>query len=144
MSALKREILYRGKQKGSGDWVEGVPVQHSDGDWQIQGGYSDAGWRVTVIPETVCQYTGLTDKNGRKIFEHDIVRQYYTSGGERMISEIIYNDSPLGAGWKINDIRALVYYERSLLCTGFGSTESECVEVIGNIFDDPELLEGAL
>lgn len=126
MSALKREILYRGKQKGSGDWVEGVPVQHSDGDWQIQGGYSDAGWRVTVIPETICECTGLTDKNGRKIFGGDIIKDI-----DYGIMKCIYLHG------------SFVWYKED----GF---KIECmkyvpvIEIIGNIFDDPGLLEGAL
>ena len=57
MTDLRREILYKGKQKVSGNWIEGVPIRHSDGEWQIHGGYSNAGWLVTVIPETICQYS---------------------------------------------------------------------------------------
>lgn len=126
MSALKREILYRGKQKGSGEWVEGVPVQHSDGDWQIQGGYSDAGWQVTVIPETICEYTGLTDKNGRKIFEGDIIKDIdygYMRCMYKYGTFIWYNEEGFG-------IKFMTYIP--------------VIEVIGNIYDNPELLKGSL
>ena len=78
-----REILFKAKRLDNGDWVEGLLVKYPSaiqvGDcspWYIQAppvDPDDTGGRYNVDPSTVCEYTGLTDKNGKKIFEGDIL-----------------------------------------------------------------------
>lgn len=122
-----REILFRGKgdkKYNGGMWYFGVPIRCYDSDWQICTNNS----KRTVIPETIGQYTGLKDKNGTKIFEGDIVKRFWS--GKMCIYQIDYENglaSFIGrAGMKFTTF----------------DYDSEEFEVIGNIYDNPELLEG--
>ncbi len=144
-----REILFRGKDKDDGNWYEGYYLQLHDTtyccmpsdnvdeanrlnkenehhyivfeqmtDW----GLPNKHLRAEVLPETVCQYTGLTNKNGRKIFEGDII-----------------NDIDYG-------IMKCIYLHGSFVWYKEDGFKIECmkyvpvIEIIGNIFDNPELI----
>ena len=132
-----REILFRGKRLDNGEWVEGAFVAKND---PLLGTYyafiisqapkdSFVTW-YAVDPNTVGQYTDLTDKNGKKIFEGDIVR---CSTGR--ICKILYFTSPGHCGfdlYPINGFDAPPPIKWKLFAD---------IEVIGNIHDDRELLE---
>lgn len=138
-----REILFRGKRVDNGEWIEGYFVKF---EWrEIPEIYT--GWNCYTLtpechgiePSTVGQYTGLTDKNGRKIFEGDIIHLKYSQvffGGEyfgEYTAEVSYKE-----GCFITDgINNGDEIETPL--SGFDNDE---VEIIGNIHDNPELLRG--
>ena len=130
-----REILFRGKRTDNGEWVEGyyykakycrtddglcdyITVPHPKE-------YNEPSSHYIVNPETVGQYTGLKDKNGTKIFEGDIVLlKGYEEPYQVVFDEscfLVYSDSVRYAMDNFYD------YE---------------IEVIGNIYDNPELLGG--
>jgi uncharacterized phage protein (TIGR01671 family) len=134
-----REILFRGKETFNGEWVEGYYEFGYDAEteepthymWVLNHTekYSDM---FMVIPETVGQYTGLTDRNGKKIFEGDIVKAQ-----DNLIT------SPFCDGI----IGKIVYDECAYFIEPKNPMDSqrlfnECAEyeVIGNIHDNPELL----
>ena len=114
-----REILFRGKDV-CGRWFEGGYYENNTGKYIV----TPAFVGCLVDPETVGQYTGVTDKNGVKIFEGDIVRE---RGGESCQG---YYEIDNVLIVKIPD--TLVNFEMSYDCER---------EIIGNIHDNPELLE---
>lgn len=136
---MSREILFRGKRIDNGEWVYGVPIQHYDGDWLI----CTNNYKCTIIPETIGQCSGLTDKNGRKIFEGDVVQCCVTWGKKGVIGTIKYgrysdvdilDDDYECLGW---------YIEVKGQCVSILSPKSDgiTIEVIDNIHDNPKLLE---
>ena len=128
-----REILYRGKKADNGEWVYGDLSKWSNGYFiSLQSQNIKARTHIEVYPETVGQYTGLKDKNGTKIFEGDIVR--VSRGKDIETGEIQYNKYGV---W-------VIVYDK-FYCNTFPSifTSSDSnvwIKVIGNIHDNPELL----
>ena len=136
-----REIIFRGKQD-DGEWICGGAVHQTDfyGDkvdrWYIIDGTEtndyDIGDPIRVIPETIGQYTGLTDKKGTKIFEGDILRVvgcYF---------DVIYRNG--GFVWRDMRLNRFVNYADS----DSNIEQVSFVEVIGNIHDNPELTKRLL
>ena len=134
MSDYER-YLFRGKEKDSGKWIYGDLRHISDG----HGGYilcivDNTNGRnndvtgVEVLPETVGQYTGLTDKNGVRIFEGDIVSLVKH---DSLIYKVVYVPC-----------RYELVNSKGVNCFVLDIYKSENIEVIGNIYDNPELLGG--
>lgn len=132
-----REILFRGKRTDNGEWIEGDLKQAFRGNQLSSCGIMKTPtaycWRVD--PETVGQYTGLTDKNGVRIFEGDIVQiKDFTHGCALNYKQ---PTSKWVVKWYEETARFGIDYMKTL---PYDFTESE---VIGNIHDNPELLETA-
>ena len=149
-----REILFKAKRLDNGEWVEGNLVQSEDIDddfkviiiplkesWMYTEEYSNdigfEGW-YKVDPTTLCQYTGLTDKNGKRIWENDIV-ECNKRKEECELYKIV---------WR-NEYADFGVVPISNTCTGqypigfsYGKTlHGRDYKSVGNIFDNPELLE---
>lgn len=136
---MEREIWFRGKRMDNGEWVYGIPatfINVSGAPYTaiipIYSFANDLAGLKEVDPATVGQYTGLTDKNGVKVFRGDIVRTVYD--GVENVFVVVWDNDEL-------DFKAT---------NGRGNYGSggfqylpccEEVEVIGNIHDNPELLE---
>lgn len=132
-----REILFRGKSVNDGQqWVEGslvittiepaddTPIKHYHIEDMTIGVFPNefqSGLTETVDPESICEFTGMTDKNGKKIFEGDIIKWDAKEWGAEYCEPVVWDYSFLGV--RQNDWK-------------------EFCEVIGNIHDNPELLGG--
>ena len=122
-----REILFRGKRKDNGEWVEGYLYVTQKGQYEISRyseSYDCERFTAVVIPETVGQYTGVTDKNGKKIFEGDIVTMPAYGGGKH---------------------KTVVYFKNGKFAVDgsnyhFKDIAPKRMEVIGNMHDNQELI----
>lgn len=130
-----REILFRGKSANTGEWIFG-DYEHfylSDGELVVY--ISKWGKRNDkVLPETVGQYTGLTDKNGKKIFEGDVIWGDDCTGTWH--KGVVEYDDSIGS-FIINAKRFMQYPKNENHYDLLG-----CWSIEGNIHDNPELLEG--
>lgn len=134
-----RDILFRGKRKDNGEWLQGLFIK----DFECYGQKDEHTYIVThkhpsgcfgadiyfeVIPETVGQYTGCTVPSG-KIFEHDIVTAKFKSNGARFNFIVKYSNE-----------NGCYVFDNGSIKVPF--CEIRSVRIIGNIQDNPELLKG--
>ena len=127
-----REILFRAKKNyGDGEWIEGVPIQCYDGDWQM---VTDCS-KTMIDIETIGQYTELTDKNDKKIFEGDILNCCL---GESYIIGVVKFDQRIASFFVDYNNRKTNLFIDFFLANQ--KNEKVCFELIGNIYDNPELL----
>ena len=136
-----REILFRGKSSDNGNWIEGSMIVGRDlesGELiylisPLSAYYTEV---KKVILETVGQYTGLTDKNGNKIFEGDVCRfREWSKGDMCWIGKVHYEHQQFVISGNPNkecESEFLLVMSRFI---------PENIEIIGNIHDNPELLE---
>ena len=132
-----REILFRGqtRRKGEKVWMDGSPV---DSNWVYGGIFQGPNYSViygydpiekhVVYSDTVGQFTGLTDKDGKKIFEGDVVKAERICNRETWMGSVVWwNGCFAIQGMKDRNVPAIDLFN--------------VYEVIGNIHDNPELLE---
>ena len=149
-----REILFRGKRVDNGEWISGSILSFDDGGKVILSStakvFKEHGTTTIccnecydVYPETVGQYTGLTDKNGVKIFEGDIVKEYKTK--DKVKGVVKFGEYQSGINKYADDLGFYVEWTtENFLIRELGYwCRKNMLEVIGNIHDNPELLEGS-
>ena len=143
-----REILFRGKHVDSGEWLEGDLLRFPDGVFYIT--YPDESmprknaFMEKINSETIGQYTGLTDKNGKKIFEGDVVKCTDETNDYSFTAVVMFGN-PNGEynwGFQLKRIKGANANTDILLWVEMVDTGAY-IEVIGNIHDNPELLGGA-
>ena len=154
-----RKILFRGKRKDNSEWTYGYygefhnrPILNEPNSCQIfepsenavglYGSMIGGIWHI-VDRETVGQYTGLTDKNNKKIFEGDIVKLTDKNNDYEWIAVVEFGNpnSYYTWGWQLNPITKNVECNLDILCWVDVDECGVYCELIGNIYDNPELLE---
>lgn len=135
-----REILFRAKEKDGNRWCFGFPciirektrIMTED---DIDYAYTDRdiydGYMQIVNGETLCQFSGVFDSNGNRIFENDILSFDYIgeNRGAKGVAPVVFENGKFGVLWG---------WHKELVCLdGFANTK---ISVIGNIFDNPELI----
>ena len=130
-----REILFRGKRLDNGEWVEGIPIKTHIGTFVVfednphycsQYGYMEIDGLCKVDENIVCQYIGLTDKNGKKIFDGDVVIE------SSYIGIVYFENGEYKITWRDLD-------EHLRHGIAFWVKERQ-LEVVGNVYDSPDLL----
>lgn len=141
---MEDRYLFRGKTI-IGDWVQGF-LASKDDKWYI-GNKAGRPLAFEIRPETICQCTGLKDKNGKLIYENDIVSHKYKKYTEEATDYTIFGCIEKRKNYVIKWDNTMVYcgfrYHNSRNIFQFknGTVSNGDDEVIGNIFDNPELLE---
>lgn len=133
---MNREILFRAKRKDNGEWVEGyyrrIPCMGMLEHYIMPRNPKNRMEQYAIDPDTICQYTGLTDKNGQKIWENDILCG-------RLDDIYPENITYKKVVWDMNG-----FYTKEKYPTNFEilhKFDTEYFEVCGNIFDNADLLE---
>lgn len=138
-----REILFKAKRLDNGEWVEGSLISTEDNSGFILRSKTKAfipkGTNTFCSTEcyeidqtTLCQYTGLTDKNGKKIWENDIVN--------RTDLHVVSEPSIGFIGYDLENTSFLIHWTNKVEYSPTYHWKDK-LQVIGNIFDNPELLE---
>ena len=122
-----REILFKAKRINNGEWVEGYYLFYSN-DHIIMETNKNGILYHRIDQNTLCQYTGLTDKNEKKIWENDVVKDTDI----HLLGFVEYDEEH--GMYVINEVN-----------DGYQNFQEfwSCTEVIGNIFDNPELVKGS-
>lgn len=127
---MNREIIFKAKRKDSGKWVEGDLLHTRHADVVLISDFKDQLFRCDG--NTLCQYTGLTDKNGKKIWENDILK---ANLDESYPEDITY----IKILW--DEYRFCTNENYSTDINALEKWDAEHFQVCGNIFDNADLLE---
>lgn len=135
-----REILFKAKRADNGEWCYGVPLVDgwSKTTYIASYEYSSLAFvqQIEVIPETLCEYTQLKDKNGNRIWENDIVK---TKFGR--LCKVVWRQTQCFVGWDFNVCDFdYGFNDFTKPPSSWDLYFPENLEVVGNSIDNPEFL----
>ena len=144
-----REILFRGKRKDNGKWVYGNDAV-TDNNGKQHFVFQNKAFEFEVDSETVGQYTGLADKNGKKIIEGDIIKAYFNPQNSEnppyAIGSVIFDNGTFKVVVRVskNSTEYKVFEKENIAAYSIEHNFLDryyVLEVIGNTYDNPKLLE---
>jgi uncharacterized phage protein (TIGR01671 family) len=133
---MNRELKFRGKRIDKNEWVYGGLSYTQNKDKYFINTFDSSGFMIMleVNPNSVGQLTGLLDSEGKEVWEGDFVKFKYKHYHEFTPPLVVFFSNLKYGGWSIQ----LCEDKKSPFSIG---NESECIKVVGNIIDNPELLE---
>ena len=139
---MNREILFKAKRLDNGEWIEGLLIyiclcsinENEEIDEEYVLGIQRLNKSYQIDPTTLCQFTGLTDKNGRRIFENDIC----STDIKRPYAYVVFRNGCFM--YQLNDGEEKDYFDIMMPIEPLVNSD-KYTEVIGNVFDNPELLD---
>lgn len=162
-----RKILFKAKREDNGEWITGGSIiqfldngemsfympnfnekcicVHDEKTDNIE--KFEHGIFYKIKPETICQYTGINDKDGNQIFENDIVQYIHIKYPEPYLEPISIKPTKYKGNYKVEFVNTKFTYGLRLRKKSIhfpitkSSIDNHGVKIIGNIFDNPELLE---
>lgn len=122
---MSREILFKAKRRDNNEWIVGYYCKYGDNHCIIEPTEFGLAKGVGIIPETLCEFTGLYDKNGKRIWENDIVTAHFKSNRTKQTFRVIYDCG-------------MFLFDNG--CVKVNSWDIFSLKVVGNSIDNPELL----
>lgn len=154
---MNREILFKAKRKDNGKWVEGyyrrIPCMRMLEHYIMPRNPKNRMEQYAIDPDTICQYTGLVDKNGKKIWENDILRGH--KNDDDLVRVVFGEYSVIDVDTLETVDRVVGWHTEVIETDALSKCEPFCIpmpladfyikrsefEVFGNIFDNADLLE---
>lgn len=134
-----KDILYRGMRRDNGEWIEGAAVKDPSifgKTWIVEViNENIVNWHV-IYPGTLGRFTGMHDKNGKKIFEDDVVKTKYGR-----LCVVVWFSSRAHCGWDLKPVDTVDNIVHRKPPTEYDLWEDKNLEVVGNIHDNPEFAE---
>lgn len=141
---MEDRYLFKAKRADNGEWVTGYYTK-SIVNGSVFGYIRESifGTDIKIMLNTLCQYTGLNDKNGKLIWENDVVKKHFYS----IYDDCVNSEEYIGVvklkdfAWVVDSFKGEYKCEIPIFEVMSYSEDVKHFEVIGNIFDNPELLE---
>ena len=155
---MAREILFKAKKINNGEWIKGYYCRYGFAGKEkhyIIPDYASDLYTFEIDINTLCQYTELTDKNGNKIWENDITKlvlpdgevRYFKVSIKSVVRKVVNHPDFIDGVSKV-EISGVVFewngYELLPCVDETGTIDYKKMQVVGNIFDNPELFGGEL
>ena len=138
---MEDRYLFKAKRLDNGEWIQGYLYGIWEKRYILWGMTNDIPNMVEVDPSTICQCTTFKDRNGNLVWENDLLKEFTGEGNDWEIAKVIFGEYCLSLGWCQAGVKSLNQYNTDLFKCALNRYDASECEIVGNIFDNPELLE---